>query len=465
MRRPEGPEWFGVYLAGKKGGWTRAERTQEVREGKPVIVARTETGFRVNAGGQTVDRRLLDVRVYEARPSGRLLAFRAEFEGDGGTRTLDGTCDPAACRAVIVTPEGRRDERTIPPVGEVAEMADAVRLAAARRTALRGPMLELDKLRVRDMEVKFARRETVAAAGVEAEVSVVTEGEVGDRQLTEYRVADDGRIVEVRLGDAMLLRPEPEAVARSVEKVDLFSLTRVELPRELPRDVPATIRYRISGMPEAFHRDDARQGFARGPGGETILTVTARRPAAADPRRDTPLPKARQGAAPEDLAATPLIESDHLAISELARTVAGDAPGAYAAAVKLADHVFRRLQKAYGASNDRASEVLAAGKGDCTEHTVLFLALARSLGIPARGVFGLVYSRYEDGVNALYWHAWAEVRAGGEWIPLDPTFGQPVADATHVALGGGERPDGVGLLGGLRVLSVEVLAPKGAAKP
>ena len=89
---------------------------------------------------------------------------------------------------------------------------------------------------------------------------------------------------------------------------------------------------------------------------------------------------------------------------------------------------------------------------------MLLVALARALGIPARPVHGLVYARYEDGQDALYWHAWAEVRSAGEWIAMDPTFGQPVADATHVALGVGTQVDTVGLLGALKVLAVEVKA-------
>jgi transglutaminase-like putative cysteine protease len=117
--------------------------------------------------------------------------------------------------------------------------------------------------------------------------------------------------------------------------------------------------------------------------------------------------------------------------------------------------VYGRLKKAYGVSHDRASEVLRAGQGDCTEHSLLFLALARAAGIPCRGVHGLVYARYDDQVPALYWHAWVEVKSGNEWIALDPTFGQPVADPTHVALGRGTQVDTIGLIGGLQVVSAE----------
>jgi transglutaminase-like putative cysteine protease len=143
-------------------------------------------------------------------------------------------------------------------------------------------------------------------------------------------------------------------------------------------------------------------------------------------------------------------------LRKLAREVVGDTPGVYRSAVKLVHFVYGRLEKAYGVSRDRATEVLALGKGDCTEHALLFTALARAAGIPTRQVHGLVFARYDDGLPALYWHAWAEVRSGEEWIAVDPTFDQPVADATHIVLGRGTQVDTVGLLGALQVVSAEV---------
>jgi transglutaminase-like putative cysteine protease len=459
LRRPDAPEWFGLYLLGKKAGFTRTELRRELRDGRDVFVGRTEMLIRATVGGRDVERRQDEERVWEARPGGRLLSFRAAWSGDGGERSVTGTCERSACRAVIVA-GAAREERTIEGVRETAELADAARLAAARRGAVAGTQLDLDKLRVREMRDQFLRRETIAGAGVAEEVSIVSESEVGDRLATEYRVADDGRIVEIRLGDAVVARPEPEETARRLDRIDLFALARVTLPRPLPRDVPRTIVYRLSGLPRAFLKSDARQRFEVGPSGTTVLTVHARRPAAADPAKDTPLARARAGAAPEDLAATPDVNWGAPGIAALALQVAGDAKGAYEAARRLSTHVHGRLEKAYGASHDRASDVLESGKGDCTEHTVLVLALARALGIPARAVHGLVYAQYGDGQPALYWHAWPEIRSAGEWIPLDPTFGQNVADATHLALGTGTQVDTVGLLGTLKVLGVEVRHPK-----
>ena len=192
------------------------------------------------------------------------------------------------------------------------------------------------------------------------------------------------------------------------------------------------------------------------------LTVTAEPPRAADPGLDAPRVRGAPPPALRDLlAATPDVDAGDPAIVAAARAAVGETPGVYAASVKLARFVHGRLEKSFGVSRDRASEVLSTGKGDCTEHALLFTALARAAGIPARQVQGLVYARYGDGVPALYWHAWVEVKSGEEWIALDPTFGQPVADATHVALGRGVRPgesvqtDTVAVLGALKVLSAE----------
>ncbi len=459
VERPSGPEWFGLYIVGKKAGWSRVQLAREIRDGRDVLVGRGETLLRATVGGREVERRQEEERLYEARPGGRLLAFRAEWSGDGGSRIVTGTCERTVCKAVLEA-GGAREERTVENVRDTADLADGVRLAAARRIAVSGGQLDLEKLRVREVKDAFLRRDRVAGAGVEEEVSVVAESEAGDRMAAEYKVADDGRIVEIRLGEAIVARPEPEEIAKRLDVIDLFALARVALPGPLPRDVPKTIVYRLQGLPPAFQKNDARQRFERGPGGTTLLTVSARRPAAADPAKDTPLAKASAGAAAEDLASTPQANSDAPEVARLARQVAGGARGSYEAARRLSDHVFRTLEKAYGASHDRASDVLAAGKGDCTEHAVLLVALARALGVPARGVHGLVYARYDDGQHALYWHAWAEVRSAGEWIPMDPTFGQPVADATHVALGGGIRVDTVGLLGALKVVGVEAKGGK-----
>ena len=84
-----------------------------------------------------------------------------------------------------------------------------------------------------------------------------------------------------------------------------------------------------------------------------------------------------------------------------------------------------------------ALEVLRTKIGDCNEHTALYVAMARALGIPTRIAVGLVHMR-----GAFYYHAWPEVYIAegdgrGLWLPVDPTLNQFPADATHVRLARG----------------------------
>ena len=452
LRRPAQPEWFGVYLLGKKAGYSRSWVGLEERDGRRVLVARTESTISATVGERTVQRSQVDEKVYEARPGGRLIAFASKRAGDGGERSVEGRCTPEACTAVLVA-QGKREERRLPPVAETAEQADGARLAAARRGTVAGEQLDLEGLRVKKVEDRYAGNARVAAGGVEAEVAVVEEREVGDRAPTRVSIAPDGRVVELRLGESVVAKAEPEDTARRLDKVDLFGMTRVKLPGPMDRPVPGQAVFRLRGMPPEFQAPDARQSWAAAPDGAVQLTVVAHRPAAADPARDAPRVKGVPAGMEDLLAPTPEVDSDAPAIQELARQVVGSTAGVYAASVKIAHFVNRKLEKAYGVSRDRATEVLQLGKGDCTEHALLFTALARAAGVPARQVHGLVYARYDDGVPALYWHAWVEVKSGAEWIALDPTFDQPVADPSHVVLGRGTQVDTVGLLGALQVVS------------
>jgi hypothetical protein len=73
-------------------------------------------------------------------------------------------------------------------------------------------------------------------------------------------------------------------------------------------------------------------------------------------------------------------------------------------------------------------------------------------------VNGLVYSDIYGG--GFFYHTWAESRVGNRWLPVDPTFGQVVADATHIKLLEGESPDQlvplVGLMGQLEATVLTV---------
>jgi len=83
-------------------------------------------------------------------------------------------------------------------------------------------------------------------------------------------------------------------------------------------------------------------------------------------------------------------------------------------------------------------KTLERREGSCRDLAVLFCAVCRSMGIPARFVSG--YEREAAFQERAYMHAWAEVYlAGGGWRGYDPSQGLAVADR-HVAVAAAADP-------------------------
>jgi transglutaminase-like putative cysteine protease len=140
-------------------------------------------------------------------------------------------------------------------------------------------------------------------------------------------------------------------------------------------------------------------------------------------------------------------------------------------AERLTRYVNGLLDKKPTVSLPSAREVLRTKVGDCNEHTALYVAMARSVGLPSRIAVGLVFMH-----GAFYYHAWPEVyvtegqgrglsraESRGLWLPVDPTLNQFPADATHVRLarGGLDKQAAVlPLIGRLKMTVLDVeLAP------
>ena len=122
----------------------------------------------------------------------------------------------------------------------------------------------------------------------------------------------------------------------------------------------------------------------------------------------------------------PLIQSDDPRIVAQARAITRGERRAGRVAALLTHWVHDNLEKKITISVPSAVQVLADRSGDCNEHTVLYVALARAAGLPARTASGVVYLR-----GHFYYHAWPEVWLG-RWVAVDPTFGQVPADASHL---------------------------------
>jgi transglutaminase-like putative cysteine protease len=79
-----------------------------------------------------------------------------------------------------------------------------------------------------------------------------------------------------------------------------------------------------------------------------------------------------------------------------------------------------------------------AKTGNCTDFHALFIAMARSLGIPARFAVGFTIPADKDGGVIEGYHCWAEFLAAGKWVPVD--ISEAWKDKTAVAYYFGHQP-------------------------
>jgi len=129
--------------------------------------------------------------------------------------------------------------------------------------------------------------------------------------------------------------------------------------------------------------------------------------------------------------ATNRTQSGDEGIRRLAQNVTAGAQTPFEKVALLAIYVNRNMRYESGMVGQEKDALWVKQNmyGVCTEYSTLFIALCRSIGIPARYATGYVYS---DLYRSWMGHAWAEAYVG-QWVPVDPTWFEVGAlDAMHI---------------------------------
>jgi transglutaminase-like putative cysteine protease len=438
-------QWRGVYYRGDKIGFSVGQTTP------------TASGYEIREDGR-LQMTLLGATT-AVRLSSDVLVDRAfnlerfSFSLDPGTGPTEvrGRLEGRRLQLTIHTLSGERTETRVLPEPPALAL-NLPRMLAARglHTGQRIQVSVFDPatlrnapmtLEVKAREVVHIARRPVPAFRVESHFAGIT---------TNSWITDVGEVVREESPTGLLVVRETPGQAQALAvpgqvQTDLLEAAALVPTKPVRIDDPTTVarlRVRIDGI-EGFGRADL-QGAGQTLDGTTIEVR--------DPRDLRPAPRT------EDLApylrAEPFIESDAPEILTEAQKAVASATRPRQRAERLVRYVHSILEKKPTVSIPSALEVLRTRVGDCNEHTALYVAMARALGIPARVAVGLVYLR-----GAFYYHAWPEVwiaegRDRGLWLPVDPTLDQFPADATHVRLarGGLERQAGIlGLVGHARL--------------
>lgn len=267
---------------------------------------------------------------------------------------------------------------------------------------------------------------------------------------TRRLVDAEGRVLreEGAMGLSAVRMTQAEATdVADADPPDLVALSAVTPKGSAPKG--ARVAMRLSGVTDGQVPNEPPLQTTEG--GRVVVSV----PLLEELRHDVPV----QGTG--DTEPTLSLPADHPELQTRAREVVGDAADRLSAARRLHDFVYTYVQKVPTIGLPNGLDVLRSGRGDCNEHTALYVSLARAAGIPARIAAGLVYS--ERMGDAFYYHAWPEVRLGADgpdgqpgWVPIDPTLGQFPADGSHLKLVTGDLDRQVEIMGVMGRIGITV---------
>jgi hypothetical protein len=444
--------WLRIDFQGKPIGISHTQMDTNEKDPNEQYIVNNQTHLQLNIMGEpqrisVTAEAALDV-LYQ------LQRFSFDVSSRGYTVTVTGRrFGHRTFVTRIVTPAGAQSRRVQVPDDAVL-YSPFVELSLSRLKPgqqLRIRTLDPASLSTVDVVVRALGRERIKAEGRDQEATVL----VMDFQGFESKAWMDGegRILrqETPFGWTMEACTAEEALTVQFDTKGQGE----DILREMAVPCAGTIgnarearelKLRLTGVSlPAEELSTGRQTVDAHEGSRVDLTVRASRPpsgAGATPPAEDLKPW---------LESTAFVQANHPDVVARARAIVGNRTDPVAKARAIFEWVYRKVEKQPTASLPSALDVLREMEGDCNEHTYLFVALARAVGLPAQIRVGLVYN---DG--AFYYHAWPAVFAG-EWWEMDPTLGQESVDATHVSLLEGEFESQLKLMGLLGKLKVEVL--------
>lgn len=433
-------EWFGIYQQGKKIGFAHLQTLPE----EETYHLLEESEMEILALG-SVQRVTTVINSYTTR-NFLLKYFDFTMHSDATSMKIKGAVLGKKLVLDITTGGQTRTEHiplNSPPYLSPNIKPALLLMGLEPGKKYRFPLFNPATMSTEEATVTVESRETIKVGGTEQVVYKLKESFQGMETLAW--MTQDGETIreESALGYHILKESRAEAKKRDTSGpvVDIIALTMIPSDPIKSSDRVVHLKARLTGaVLQGFQLDGDRQALQG--------TVVDIRQDIQPTSYRLPYAGIEQNAY---LQPNAFIQSNDAKIIAQSQKILAGERDALTAARKLHDWVFTAIKKKPVVSIPSALEVLAQREGDCNEHTALYTALARSAGIPTRMAAGIVYLD-----NGFFYHAWPEVWIG-HWMPVDPTFNQFPADATHIRFVTGNLDKQSEILRLVGKLRVEVL--------
>jgi hypothetical protein len=445
--------WTGIIFNGDKVGFTHtALRPVPEQPGQFQIHSEASLLIRLLGFGKRIQLRADDVINADLT----LVRFDYEYNIDGNALQISGTQQDRRLRATILN-AGRASEQVLHASGpiypasvlDLYPVVNGLRLGAEYRfTAYSGETQSLLEVRQRvegyeasDLFLGNAFKVRTSATGH----NVTTWIDATGKPLLE--LALEGIMISALEGESEAKRYLTLAALNKRDTLIDFSLIKPDRPIPDPRHT-TRLRIAISDAPAAPPATAVQRCEPEG-GGWTCDIRAGAWSADIPPAEDY-------------LKPTVSVPSDTRAIRDLAHKIAGTASTPEEQIRLLLSWIQKNIERV-PVDSFSALDVLQTRQAECQGHAYLYTAFARSLGIPTRVLNGLVYSEQFKG---FLYHSWSESFVDSRWQAVDPSFGQSVADATHImVVEGDSAADIMPLIDWVGKVRIRVLVIEPAASP
>ena len=456
-----GVEWLGVYMQGQKTGYGKMVAEKSTRKGVPTYRFLMNVVMRVNLLGTVQETSIREDKQFSR--SGDLVSFATKMHSKVRGMTIANTDVNgvvAGSKMTVTTLSGSaKTTRTMAaPKERLDDYLAANRLAEQDSKigdTVEVTVFEGSLLKSLNAVLKVVAKKSILFNGIETDVTEI-ETLIPDLGISTTAFVDrQGRMLETKIAGMFMLRAESEAQAKDVTCA--FDAVRMSV---IAVDKPIANSHEVKKMTAVLDGLSNPQLVLNTPRYKYVQLGNGRyrlETQIEDISNLAPLPlPVTDPRFAEDLESTSLLQCDHPKIIAKAKEIVRDTKLAWPAAKRLSSWVWATLDKVGTAALSNAVETLESKRGDCTEHTALFVALARAVGIPARPCTGLLYWSQGGGFG---YHQWASIYVG-KWVEIDPTFNQPVADGTHIKFAEGDWAEAARIISLIGTLKIKVLGTK-----
>jgi len=421
-----GTDWYGIYIQKRKVGYLKSTSGREKDTEGTIYNIQLSGLIHIPSKEETSEMKIHMDASFNTQPPYSLIRYseRMMYKDDISKTHIIRTSKGYEAR---ITQGGETRARMIGSLEYTLKDHTAVQRWITRNPKegdqIKYPYLNSETLTLEEKTSRIQGIHKTIISGVKTSYyNVITSGFDGFEVHEEFGA--DGRPYRIVLGGVFECRLEPKSLATHVDvPVGLFIKNTV--PSNRPLGDPGTVTLL------KFKIDKASGGLLKNASGQTV----------SDSQPDDSVivtlnykgdyqTKATHEEIEKNLADSIHVPISHPKIIRMARNAVANTETPAEKVKNLVHFVYQYIEDDYTANPLTVMDIIEKKRGDCSEHARLFTAMARALGIPCRIVGGLVY--LGDELQEFGLHAWNEVVIDGNWVPVDPTWGQTRVDATHI---------------------------------